>query len=198
MQDKPFDCDRITLDNWEPEEKLGQYLKEGEKLLVTKTTIAFGCSRDGCNCQSPSYQYHLIGGTDKEIAEEIKAEIGEAMKLARDDGWLIFSTENPVCPKHFQLTLKEIREVFDADYVEVKHDIERVQAVYDDEINFSISCFWDAGFDIVLGDHANGIKGKMFADTFRGALKALIELVDKYYPDREGQGGVEVGDVQVS
>lgn len=32
------------------------------------------------------------------------------------------------------------------------------QDLYDSEINFSISCLWDGGFDIALGDEMNGFR----------------------------------------
>lgn len=32
------------------------------------------------------------------------------------------------------------------------------QDLYDSEINFKISCFWDTGFDIALGDDLDGVK----------------------------------------
>jgi len=35
---------------------------------------------------------------------------------------------------------------------------ETLQAMYDSEINFSISTFWDGGFDWKLGDAMNGFK----------------------------------------
>jgi hypothetical protein len=31
------------------------------------------------------------------------------------------------------------------------------QQLYDSEINFEVSCFWDAGFDVRLGDAVNGL-----------------------------------------
>jgi hypothetical protein len=31
-----------------------------------------------------------------------------------------------------------------------------LQRLYDSEINFEVSCFWDAGFDVRLGDAVNG------------------------------------------
>ena len=30
------------------------------------------------------------------------------------------------------------------------------QRLYDSEINFEVSCFWDAGFDVRLSDAVNG------------------------------------------
>jgi hypothetical protein len=40
-------------------------------------------------------------------------------------------------------------------------DIEIVMKnLYASEINFSISCFWDGGFDVKLGDDFNGVKAE--------------------------------------
>lgn len=34
------------------------------------------------------------------------------------------------------------------------------QKLYDFEINFSVSCFWDGGFKIKIGDEMNGFKAE--------------------------------------
>lgn len=58
-----------------------------------------------------------------------------------------------------------------------------LQALYDSEINWSISTFWDGGFDWKLGDEMNGWKADGTADTFRGAVTAVAEAAVRYYPN---------------
>jgi hypothetical protein len=45
------------------------------------------------------------------------------------------------------------------------------QRLYDSEINFSISCFWDGGFEVKLGDELNGF-----------AAEARLERWDEIEP----------------
>ena len=40
------------------------------------------------------------------------------------------------------------------------------QQLYDSEINFSISCLWDGGFQIKLGDELNGYVSQTCVDTW--------------------------------
>lgn len=47
------------------------------------------------------------------------------------------------------------------------------QRLYDREINFSISAFWDAGFRVQIGDYLNGIKAETTVDTYVEALEWL-------------------------
>jgi hypothetical protein len=56
------------------------------------------------------------------------------------------------------------------------------QALYDSEINFSISTFWDGGFDWALGDGINGWHEKGRADTYDAALQALRLAAMKHFP----------------
>lgn len=58
-----------------------------------------------------------------------------------------------------------------------------LQKLYDSEINFEISCFWDGGFDWKLGDHMNGYKVYGNGDTFTDAVLDLCEAARKYYPE---------------
>ena len=60
---------------------------------------------------------------------------------------------------------------------------EKLQALYDAEINFKIECFWDGGFDVKSGDDMNGIKAE---DNFRrleDAVSFLENEARKIYPD---------------
>ena len=58
-----------------------------------------------------------------------------------------------------------------------------LQELYDSEINFKISTFWDAGFDWQLGDEMNGWKANGIANTFAGAAIALESAALLYFPD---------------
>lgn len=60
-----------------------------------------------------------------------------------------------------------------------------LQALYNSEINFSISCFWDGGFDIKLGDEMNGFKAETNVGNIEDAAETLYCLVEQYYPDSD-------------
>lgn len=61
--------------------------------------------------------------------------------------------------------------------------MERIlQDLYDNEINFSISCFWDGGFDVRLGDEMNGWKANASFDTIEEAILFLEESARENYP----------------
>lgn len=57
--------------------------------------------------------------------------------------------------------------------------------LYDSEINFSISTFWDAGFDIKLGDAMNGFRAEGTRRTFSEAVEALREWAIEHYPNSQ-------------
>lgn len=57
-----------------------------------------------------------------------------------------------------------------------------LQRIYDSEINFSITTFWDGGFDVKLGDEMNGFVAKSNHDTIKSAILWLIENVMDFYP----------------
>lgn len=61
--------------------------------------------------------------------------------------------------------------------------MEILQALYDSEINFSLSCIWDGGIDVALGDELNGFKEKTSTDTVEEACQWLKETAIKHYPD---------------
>jgi hypothetical protein len=44
-----------------------------------------------------------------------------------------------------------------------------LQRLYDSEINFEVSGFYDAGFDVGLGDHLNGFLVKDKVETWADA-----------------------------
>jgi len=59
----------------------------------------------------------------------------------------------------------------------------RLEKLYDSEINFSISTFWDAGFYWKLGDEANGFKAEGNTYCLEDAIGALHEAAMEHYPD---------------
>jgi len=58
-----------------------------------------------------------------------------------------------------------------------------LQELYDSEINFSISTFWDAGFEWQLGDELNGYRASGQTRTFAGAVAELIDAALEHYPN---------------
>jgi len=59
----------------------------------------------------------------------------------------------------------------------------RLCNLYDNEINWSISTFWDAGFQWRLGDDLNGWKEEGNADCLEDAIGALHQAALKHYPE---------------
>jgi hypothetical protein len=62
------------------------------------------------------------------------------------------------------------------------------QALYDSEINFSISCYFDGGWIIKLGDDDNGWDAEMRVEPplkFEDALERLKLLAIGYYPESD-------------
>lgn len=57
-----------------------------------------------------------------------------------------------------------------------------LQGLYDREINFRLSCFWDGGIDWELGDFMNGVKDAGGADTVKEAVDDLWAAAKKVYP----------------
>ena len=60
--------------------------------------------------------------------------------------------------------------------------MEKLQKLYDAEINFKIQCFWDNGFEWFLGDDLNGYAESGNADTVIDAVGKLFESAKKRYP----------------
>jgi len=56
-------------------------------------------------------------------------------------------------------------------------EIEKLQEIYNNEINFEISCFWDGGFTVKLGDNMNGF---IWEDTFDTLMDAITALIKTY------------------
>lgn len=60
-----------------------------------------------------------------------------------------------------------------------------LQALYDSEINFQISSFYDEGFSWKLGDEMNGFKAQGKARTMKIAVLDLVQAAMRLYPDSE-------------
>lgn len=58
-----------------------------------------------------------------------------------------------------------------------------LQRLYDSEINWEISTFWDGGFIWRLGDEHNGWKASGNTNTLEEAISALAEAARKHFPD---------------
>lgn len=54
--------------------------------------------------------------------------------------------------------------------------------MYACEINCRIASFWDAGWDVWLGDEMNGWKEKGWAETPAEIEPLLNSMLDKHYP----------------
>lgn len=60
-----------------------------------------------------------------------------------------------------------------------------LQALYDSEINFSISTFWDGGFDVKLGDEVSGIKAIANCGSMEAADQWLKDKAIELYPESD-------------
>lgn len=65
------------------------------------------------------------------------------------------------------------------------------QKLYDSEINFSISTFWDGGFTVKLGDDLNGWAEEETVDTFAEAEEWLKANALAVYPSSEFAKGMQ-------
>jgi hypothetical protein len=65
------------------------------------------------------------------------------------------------------------------------------QRLYDDEINFAVSTFWDAGFEVKLGDDMNGFKDETTVRTWAEAEAWLDAKAREHYPSSVYAMGVE-------
>ena len=63
--------------------------------------------------------------------------------------------------------------------------MERLQAIYDNEINISIDWFWDSGMVIKIGDDGNGYEDEnTFWNIYEG-LDWLFKRIVELYPDSD-------------
>lgn len=58
-------------------------------------------------------------------------------------------------------------------------------ALYASEINIAVSCFWDGGWDVKLGDNMNGFKAEKNFDDLDSAAPWLIDEAKRLYPTSE-------------
>lgn len=56
------------------------------------------------------------------------------------------------------------------------------QDLYDSEINFHVSSFWDGGFEVRLGDPINGFRAETTVPHFGMIAGWLIEAAIECYP----------------
>lgn len=54
--------------------------------------------------------------------------------------------------------------------------------LYDAEINFAVTCFWDGGYESRLGDHLNGWGKTHHSDTFPEAIKVVFDQAYEQWP----------------
>ncbi len=59
------------------------------------------------------------------------------------------------------------------------------QLLYESEINFSISCFWDGGFEVKLGDELNGIVAQTRVDKWDELERWLRSEALRQYPESQ-------------
>ena len=59
------------------------------------------------------------------------------------------------------------------------------QDLYDSEINFQITTFWDAGFNLRLGDEVNGFVAETTVKTFREAFAWFYDQALLHYPNSD-------------
>ena len=63
--------------------------------------------------------------------------------------------------------------------------MDELQALYNSEINFEISCFYDGGFVWKLGDMQNGYKAHGNPPTLKEAVRELLEAAAVAYPNSD-------------
>jgi len=58
-----------------------------------------------------------------------------------------------------------------------------IDALYDSEINCSVSTFWDGGFTVKLGDEMNGFLAERDCKTSHEAAEYLDQAAREHYPE---------------
>lgn len=56
------------------------------------------------------------------------------------------------------------------------------QRLYDNEINFSVSCFYDGGFEAALGDDMNGVRASANVMTWAEVEVWLEAAARRHFP----------------
>lgn len=60
--------------------------------------------------------------------------------------------------------------------------------IYDYEINFSVSTFWDGGYDVKLGDDLNGYVAEGNVEEWEQVEPLLETMFYEHYPEaKEGK-----------
>lgn len=57
------------------------------------------------------------------------------------------------------------------------------QPLYDSEINFLVSCFWDGGFYVALGDEMNGFRDRAEVYTWAEVEPWLKAAAKRHFPE---------------
>ena len=60
-----------------------------------------------------------------------------------------------------------------------------LQRLYQSEINFALSTFWDCGFRWWLGDGLNGYVDAGEAESFADAVDGIVRAAIRHYPDSD-------------
>ena len=68
-----------------------------------------------------------------------------------------------------------------------------LQMLYDSEINFELSCFWNGGFIWKLGDSANGYPAGGHADSVSEAIARLRDAALTHFPQSDFAKTVPAG-----
>lgn len=71
---------------------------------------------------------------------------------------------------------------------------EVLDRLYESEINFSISCFWDNNIDVKLGDEMNGFAAESNVKSAAEAAEWLDREARRLYPDSTYAHGVNPED----
>lgn len=111
----------------------------------------------------------VCGSTNKEDYEDLDK------KLRKIEGALVanFLNENKEIER-----LKSEVEHYKLLYA--NNGIDKLQRIYDSELNIALSWFWDGGIDVVIGDKLNGIKESA---NFKNVSEAVdwLEVRSKAY-----------------
>jgi hypothetical protein len=57
-----------------------------------------------------------------------------------------------------------------------------LQRLYDSQINFEVSAFWDTGFELKLGDPIGGYKARTNVKTWTEAERWFAYMARRHYP----------------
>ena len=66
--------------------------------------------------------------------------------------------------------------------------IKELEDIQKREINWQISCFYDAGFTVKIGDEMNGFKWEGQYPSLNEAISCLIDKINELYPNTIKEG----------